>query len=249
MGIASTSYFFGLDVSKGGVYTLGVQSSGGDDLIIPMLGALLLALTSLQEGEQLFLQNKPEAALPFLEKALYESPQEEKIYLYLGIVYEQLQSTEKSIQIMRRGLNVATSYKDLLYFNLGNNHFRREEYTLSEQMYTNALEVNPSLDDAYLNRANARLELEKYPEARQDYIDYLRQAPDTPQRENIEKIIALLGGILEQREQQRLAELERQKALMNEVLNTLKNASEDTRNLSAGSEKIQEEYEEIDIAE
>jgi tetratricopeptide (TPR) repeat protein len=216
---------------------------------IGVIAALLLALTSLQEGEQLFLQNKPEAALPFLEKALYEDPQDERTYLYLGIVYEQLRSTEKSIQIMRRGLNVATRYKDLLYFNLGNNHFRRDEYTLAEQMYSSALEINSTLDDAYLNRANARLELQKYPEARQDYIDYLRLAPDTPQRENIEKLIALLGSVLEEREQQRLAELERQKALMNEVLDTLKNASEDTRNLSAGSEKIQEEYEEIDIAE
>jgi len=218
-------------------------------MLIAMLASLLLGLTSLQEGERLFLENKPQAALPFLEKALYEDPQEEKIYLYLGIVYEQMQSTEKSIQIMRRGLNVATDHKDLLYFNLGNNHFRRQEYTLAEEMYLSALEINSALADAYLNRANARLKLEKYPDARQDYIEYLRQAPDTPQRENIEKIIALLGGILEQQEQQRLAELERQKALMNQVLDTLQNASEDTRNLSAGSEKIQEEYEDIDIAE
>lgn len=218
-------------------------------MLIGVVASLLLALTSLQEGERLFLENKPGAALPHLEKALYENPQEEKIYLYLGIVYEQLQNTDKSIQIMRRGLNVATSTKDLLYYNLGNNHFRRGEYTLAEQMYSSALEIDSGLEDAYLNRANARLKLESYPAARQDYIDYLRLAPNTPQRENIEKIIALLGGILEQQEQQRLAELERQKALMNEVLGTLQNASEDTRNLSAGSESIQEEYEEIDIAE
>jgi tetratricopeptide (TPR) repeat protein len=216
---------------------------------LAVVASLLLGLTSLQEGEQLFLQNKPQAALPFLEKALYENPQEERIYLYLGIVYEQLKNTEKSIQIMRRGLNVATGTKDLLYFNLGNNHFRREEYTLAEENYSAAMEIDSRLADAYLNRANARLKLQKYPEARQDYIDYLGLAPNTPQRENIEKIIALLGGILEQQEQQRLAELARQQALMNQVLDTLQNASEDTLNLSAGSEKIQEEYEDIDIAQ
>ena len=44
-------------------------------------------------------------------------------------------------------------------------------------------------------------------------------------------------------------ELARQQALMNQVLDTLQNASEDTLNLSAGSEKIQEEYEDIDIAQ
>jgi tetratricopeptide (TPR) repeat protein len=212
-----------------------------------LLAAVLLSLTSLQRGEQLFLENKPREALPHLEKALYENPQEEKIYLYLGIVYEQIGDTEKSIQILKRGLNVSEGYKDLFYYNLGNNHFRRQEFTVAEQMYSNALQINGALEVAFLNRANSRLELEEFQDARQDYIDYLRLDPDTPQRENIEKLIALLGRAIEEAERKRLEELERQKALLNEVLDTLKNASEDTRNLSAGSEEIQKEYEEIDI--
>ncbi|MBN2554133.1 MAG: tetratricopeptide repeat protein [Spirochaetales bacterium] len=214
---------------------------------ISCLTAVLLSLTSLQQGEQLFLENKPREALPHLERALYENPQEEKIYLYLGIVYEQLGDAEKSIQILKRGLNVSQGYKDLFYYNLGNNHFRRQEFTVAEQMYSNALQINGALEVAYLNRANARLELEEFQEARQDYIDYLQLDPDTHQRENIEKLIALLEQLIEEAERERLEELERQKALLNEVLDTLKNASEDTRNLSAGSEEIQEEYEEIDI--
>jgi tetratricopeptide (TPR) repeat protein len=214
---------------------------------IHLLAAALLSLTNLQQGEQFFLGNKPQEALPYLEKALYENPQEEKIYLYLGIIYEQLNDTDKSIQVLRRGLNVAQSHKDLFYYNLGNNHFRKQEYTVAEQMYSNALQINGALDVAYLNRANARLELEELQEARQDYIHYLRLDPDTPQRQNIEKLIALLGQVMEKAERERQAELERQRALLDEVLNTLKNASEDTRNLSAGSEQIQEEYEEVDI--
>ena len=118
---------------------------------------------------------------------------------------------------------------------------------MAEQMYSNALQINGALEVAYLNRANARLELEEFQEARQDYIDYLQLDPATHQRENIEKLIALLGQLIEEAERKRLEELERQKALLDEVLDTLKNASEDTRNLSAGSEEIQEEYEEIDI--
>ncbi|UCF97229.1 MAG: tetratricopeptide repeat protein [Spirochaetaceae bacterium] len=216
-------------------------------MLIQLLMAAVLSLSSLQQGEQLFLENKPREALPHLEKALYENPQEEKIYLYLGIVYEQLNDTEKSIQILKRGLNVSQGYKDLFYYNLGNNHFRMQEFTVAEQMYSNALKINGSLEVAYLNRANARLELEEFQDARQDYIDYLRLDPDTPQRENIEKLIALLAQIMEEAERARLEELERQKALLNEVLDTLKNASEDTRNLSAGTEDIQKEYEEIDI--
>jgi tetratricopeptide (TPR) repeat protein len=214
---------------------------------IALLTALILNLTALQEGEKFFLENKPQAALPLLEQALYENPDNERIYLYLGAVYEQLNNPDKSIQVLRRGLNVATSLKDLMYFNLGNNLFRQKEYTLAEQMYSNALETNRTFEDAYLNRANARLELASYTAARDDYIEYLRLAPNNPQREPIERLIALLGGLLDEQQRLKEEELAKQKALLNEVLNSLKNASEDTRNLSAGSENIQEQYDEIDI--
>jgi len=215
--------------------------------LLPILAGLLLNLSALQQGEKLFLQNNPKAAQPLLEQALYESPDNERVYLYLGIVYEQLANPEKSIQVMRRGLAVARSVKDLLYFNLGNNLFRQKEYTLAEQMYTNAIETNRTMDDAYLNRANARLELASYGAAREDYIEYLHLAPDNPQREAIEKLISLLGGMLAEQDRLKQEELARQKALLNEVLSSLQNASEDTRNLSAGSEDIQEQYEEVDI--
>src|SRR4030043_421983 len=94
--------------------------------LISILAGLILNLTALQEGEKLFLQNKPQAALPLLEQALYENPDNERLYLYLGIVYEQLANPDKSIQVMRRGLNVARGVKDLLYFNIGNNLFRQK---------------------------------------------------------------------------------------------------------------------------
>jgi tetratricopeptide (TPR) repeat protein len=215
--------------------------------VLATLAALLLNLSALQEGEKLFLQNRPREAMPLLEQALYENPDNERLYLYLGIVYQQVASVDKSIQVMRRGLSVARGVKDLLYFNLGNNLFGQKEYTLAEQMYSNALEANRVMEDAYLNRANARLQLESYAGARTDYIEYLRLAPATPQREAIEKLIALLGGVLDEAERLKQEELARQKALLNEVLNSLQNASEDTRNLSAGSEDIQEQYEEVDI--
>jgi tetratricopeptide (TPR) repeat protein len=214
---------------------------------LSVLAALLLNLSALQEGEKLFLENRPREALPLLEQALNESPENERVYMYLGIAYLQLGNLEKSTQVMRRGLSVARGVKDLLYLNIGNNLFLQKEYTLAEQMFSNALEVNPLLEDGYLNRAQARLELESYPGARTDYIEYLRLAPATPQRESIEKLIALLGGMLDAAERQKQEELARQKALLNEVLNSLQNASEDTRNLSAGSEDIQEQYDEVDI--
>jgi tetratricopeptide (TPR) repeat protein len=214
-----------------------------------LLTCLLLASSALQEGERLFLDNKPMEALPHLEQALNENPADEKIYLYLGIVYEQINDPERAVQIMRRGLNIASTYKHLLYYNIGNNFFRQEEYTLAEQMYSKAIVAQNGFADSFLNRANARLQLESYGNARDDYIQYLRLAPDSPQKEQIEKLIALLAGFLEAQERQRQEELAKQEALLQEVLNSLNNASEDTRNLAAESEDIEEEYEEIDISD
>ncbi len=211
--------------------------------------SLLLSTSSLDEAEKLFLENKPVEALPALEAALYEDPQNEKIYLYLGIVYAQLGDAEQSLQIMRRGLNVAQTLKDRLYYNIANLLFQQRDYRLSEEMYSKALEANRQLGEGYLNRAQARMELQDYTNARTDYIQYLRLVPTTPQRPEIEKLIALLEQALAAAELRQQQELEQQQALLNSVLDSLKNASEDTRNLSAGSEEIEEEYEEIDITE
>ncbi len=219
-------------------------------MIVKILLALfLLTSQAYREGEELFLKNKPQEARHLFEEALSENPENEKIYLYLGIVYEQLNDPEQAIKIMKRGLRVAKKYKDRLYYNMGNNFFKQDEFTLAEEMYSNALERNRQLDGAYLNRANSRLRLEKLIEARDDYIQYLELAPASPQREEIEKLIALLGQILADSELRKQDELRKQKALLNEVLNSLQNASEQTRNLSAGSEEIEEEYEEIDITD
>ncbi len=219
-------------------------------IIILMLLFILFpsfATSYLEEGEKLFLENKPKQSAPLLEAALNEEPTNEKIYLYLGMVYDQLGEIDKSTKIMRRGLNVATSIKDLLYYNMGNNFFRKKQYSLAEDMYTEAIKTNKEIPEAYLNRANARLKQNKFKGAVSDYILYLRLKPETAQRSKIEKLINILNGIIAEEEKKREEELAKQKVLMNEVLNSLKNASEDTKNLSAGSEKIQQDYEDIDI--
>ncbi len=201
----------------------------------------------LEEGEKLFLENKPKESAPLLETALNEDPTNERIYLYLGIIYDQLGEIEKSTKIMRRGLTVAVSIKDLLYYNIGNNFFKTKQFALAEEMYSEAIKINKTIPEAYLNRANARLKQNKYKEAVSDYIFYLRLKPQSEQRDKIEKLIDILNNIIAEQEKKRQEELAKQKALMNEVLNSLKNASEDTKNLSAGSENIQQDYEDIDI--
>ena len=213
-----------------------------------LLLALLLAASPLQEGEKLLLDNKPREAEAALNVALAQEPGNEKLYLYLGLVYEQLNDPERAIQVLRRGLTLAGPHRDLLYFNIGNNYFRQERYSLAEEMYSRAIEEAAGpLAGPWLNRANSRLRLSNLPGAVGDYRRYLELEPASPQRPQIERLLALLQGQLSEEARLQEEEALRQKALLSEVLNSLRNASDDTRNLSAGSEQIEEKYDEVDI--
>ncbi len=123
-------------------------------------------------------------------------------------------------------------------------------------MYSRSISSNPKLAEAYLNRANNRVQLEKYDSAVGDYRVYLNLKPATEQRENIEKMIALLTDqidaeflrINEERERQ-VAEEAKQRALLDEVLSSLSKASEGTKNLGIESEGIEDIETETDIVD
>jgi tetratricopeptide (TPR) repeat protein len=218
--------------------------------LVPLLLAASVAFPGsafLEKGEALFIANKPQEARPLLEGALDEDPGNERIYLYLGIVYQQLGDLSRAIEILKRGLNVASAYKDILYFNIGNDFFARKEYTVAEEMYSNAVSANRNLAEGYLNRANARLQLEGYEGAIADYTLYLQLKPQDLQRPRIEEVVRLLRQALDEKEKKRLDELARQKALMNDVLNSLNNAGEDAKNLSVESIKAKDDPLDVDI--
>ncbi len=200
-----------------------------------------------EKGEALFVQDKPQDAQPLLESALNEDPSNEKIYLYLGIIYQQLGDQQKAIDILRRGLNVASSYKDLMYYNMGNDFYSRKEYTLAEQMYSSALTANGNLAAGYLNRANARLQLQSYDGALADYTLFIQLRPQDPQRPSIEKVMGMIRQLLSDQETARQEEIAKQQALMNDVLNSLNRAGDDTKNLSVESIKGQTDPVDVDI--
>jgi Tfp pilus assembly protein PilF len=216
--------------------------------------ALLFAAAALfgsseffDKGESLFVQNKPQDARPLLESALNDDPSNEKIYLYLGIIYQQLGDPQKAIDILKRGLGIAAAYKDLFYYNMGNDFFSRKEFAFAEGMYTSAIDSNKNFSESYLNRANTRLQLQNYDGALGDYSLFLQLSPQDPQRPNIEKIMALLRKAQDDKESARQAELARQQALMKDVLNSLNNAGDSTKNLSVESINGQNDPVNVDI--
>jgi tetratricopeptide (TPR) repeat protein len=209
--------------------------------------ALFGASEFFDKGEALFVQNKPQDARPLLESALNDDPSNEKAYLYLGIIYQQLGDAQKAIDILKRGLSIATAYKDLFYYNMGNDFFSRKEFTSAEDMYTSAISANAKLSEGYLNRANTRLQVTNLDGALADYTLFLQLSPRDPQRPNIEKVMALIRRVQDDKEKARLAEIAKQQALMNDVLKSLNNAGDATKNLSVESINGQTDPVNVDI--
>jgi tetratricopeptide (TPR) repeat protein len=177
---------------------------------------ILWGQSLFQRGEELLMRNQPREAAPLLESALTQEPRNEKIYLYLGIAYEQLGNHDRAIAMMRRGLDFAVLHKDLLLFNLGNNYYAKDDAEKAIEMYSEVLEVNGAFTDAYLNRANAQVKIDKLEDALRDYRLYLIMEPESFQKQQIEEMIRLLEGILAERiareEQRRIEEEERLRA-------------------------------------
>ncbi len=226
-------------------------------LILSMSTLPLLADSSLfKEGESYFLHNKPDKAVGLLEEAVKTDPGNFKLYLYLGISYEQLKLYEKAVDTYLKGISSSTEHKDILYANLGNNYIRLGESKKAVEAFTKALSLNGTNTSALRNRAGEYLRLGNYGKALADYKLYLTLEPEAYQKDDIQKVISLLQGKLDDiakqklaAEQKKLAEEKKQQELLNKVLNSLSKASEDTTNLSAGASKVEQYSDGFDIVE
>jgi tetratricopeptide (TPR) repeat protein len=173
---------------------------------------------SFTRGEALFVQNKPQEALIFLEAAVIEDPAHVRAFLYLGIAYQQLNRIDDAINTYRRILPRGGAETARIAFNLGNAYLSKGNQPSAVQSYSQALSADPGYSSALLNRANAQIQMGSLKEAVTDYENYLLLEPMTSQRANIEELIALIRAeqlVEEQRrqEEEAKAELARQEAI------------------------------------
>jgi Tfp pilus assembly protein PilF len=215
--------------------------------LLLLSSAAFAASPSLKKAEDLYLQNDPSDAKPLFEAAITEEPSNELPYLYLGIVYQQLGDPDRAISVYKRGLNIASQYRDLFLNNIGRCFFDQKQYTFAEQSFSEAIAINPRSADAYLVRANARMQLKNYDGAVEDYTVFLQLKPDDSQRPQIEEVLRLISKMKEASLARQKEEEARQKALMNQVMSSLNNASEDAKNLSVESLQFKHDNEDVDI--
>jgi tetratricopeptide (TPR) repeat protein len=219
-------------------------------VFLPLLGLLWIpflgAQTSFSRGEDFFMQNKPQEAVPFLENALLEDPDEIRAYLYLGIAYQQLERPDDAVAVYLKALPKGGQESARIACNLGNLYFGMGKSDSAEHYYTQAIQADPSYGAAYLNRANARIKAGALKEALPDYEFFLSLEPHSPKRLRIEQLIALVRTEFAAEERRRLlaeeaarAEALRRQRLLEEVSSSLQAAAEETTGLSSGTEAIQ----------
>ncbi|MFH2113823.1 MAG: tetratricopeptide repeat protein [Spirochaetota bacterium] len=199
-----------------------------------------------ERGTKLFIENKPQEAVPVLEMAVREAGVDEKLFLYLGIAYHQLQRWDDAIAAFRRGLVSSVQYRHLFLFNIANAFFSQGRNAFAIESYDQAISARSDYAPAYLNRANARMKAGNHDGAVADYSLYLSLDPGSSQAENIRQIIDLLGrkAVAEEMRKaeeaaRKLAEEQAYQALLDSVARSLRETAESTTNLSAGSGGVQ----------
>ena len=214
----------------------------------------LTAQNLLEKGEEAFLNNQAREAITYLSTALEGKVGLKKHYLYLGIAYQQVGEYDQAVKTLAQGINKTPPPHANFYFNMGNSHFSDGQAEKAESAYSQAISRDETFNPPYLNRANARMHLERYQEAVQDYRLYLLREPEAPQREVIEELIRRVENYQaeetkrkEEEKERRRAEEEHRKALLQSVLSSLKDVEDDTVNLKADSEDIEEFNMELDI--
>jgi tetratricopeptide (TPR) repeat protein len=214
------------------------------------------AADSFDEGERLFRANNPAEAAKFLEKAILEPGIDERAWLYLALSYQQLGQLDEASAVLRKGLVQSVRYKSLFYYDLGNIFVLQNKNSFATDMFTQAVDIDGAYAPAYLNRANARLAVKDYGNAREDYRRYLELEPGSVKRGNIEELLKRLDrGIAEterlaaEAEAKRQAAVAARKELLDRMSASLKAAADETTSISAGAGNVQGYGDEIKLDE
>jgi tetratricopeptide (TPR) repeat protein len=216
------------------------------------LAALLLGpgplwgQSNFSQGEEFFLHNKPQEALPFLEAATAEDPQNVRAFFYLGTAYRQLDRLDDAIAAYRKVLPRAGAETARIAYNLGNAYYDKGEAAFARQYYTQSIEADPSYASAYLNRANSLVLAGEPGEAVPDYELYLALEPRSAKRPRIEQLISYIREEFAAEERRRILaeeqarlEEERKRRLLEEVSASLQTAADEIRGVSAGTEEVE----------
>jgi tetratricopeptide (TPR) repeat protein len=139
-------------------------------------------------AEGLRQQGKLNEAIEILQKATEIDPENAQAWSLLGGIYNETNS-EKAIRCYEKGLTLNRRYY-LAYRGLGNYYLKKNNYSLAEEYYSKAININPyRFGPIYKNRAIARMQLGNNKGAKEDLVKYLELTPSAEDRKSIQEAL------------------------------------------------------------
>jgi len=164
------------------------------------------------EGEKQLSQNNAAKAVTYFEAALAQGSPNERLLLNLGLAYQKNGQAADARRTFRQGADLAGGEQKTFLLNLGVSSYLAQDFAGAEAAYSEVLGIDGTFAQARLNRANTRLKTQNWTGAAEDYRAYQALAPANPQKEKIDKILAMLEQAATEAEAAKLAEETRKKA-------------------------------------
>jgi tetratricopeptide (TPR) repeat protein len=143
------------------------------------------------EAEKLRYQNKTNNAIEKLRSATEMEPENPQTWCMLAGLYNEL-NLDEAESCYRRAISINPKYY-MAYRGIGNYLLKKKDYSLAEQYYTNAININPyRFGPIYKNRAIARLQLSNISAAKEDLAKYLEQTPNATDKKDVEETLRQL---------------------------------------------------------
>jgi len=127
-------------------------------------------------GRFLLAENKARQALPYLEKATGLNPKRGEYHFWLGVAYGEVGDQAQERQSYRQALEHDENHVRALTY-LGNNLLKAGEYEKALSLYQKAVELWHYNPQALYNRAVILRKLQRIPEEKLAWLQYLRAYP------------------------------------------------------------------------
>ena len=137
------------------------------------------ALAHYYYGRFLLQEQEDRLALTHLIKARDRAPEKADYQFWTGVAYGAIGNISREEKSYQAALAIDDNHLQSLIY-LGHNQFTQKKYRSALQLYQKALDIWPSSPSALYNRALILHILERTPEERIAWLDYLYRYPSCP---------------------------------------------------------------------
>jgi len=126
----------------------------------------------------------------YLKKALEYFPDNAQLYINLSTVYVETEQADKAEEMFQQLTQLSPTAET--YFNIGVQYYNRQQPEKAVEYFRKTIELNPKFAMAYYDLGLALVSLDKLEEAVSFFEKYLELEPESPEAEEVKKLIEAL---------------------------------------------------------